>query len=163
MSKHWVLRKLTWLFFIIEIHKILINILLLSLRPWNRYKIVDIWICKFGGLFFLKPLTTESVCLLSQVSLRTNSKAIHLAKSIGYSHIYWTLAKSSLLVPIKSNLIIKVCFFKKTRVLKFTVLLCNSCFTCLQHCVGGGKKSRHSEQNVKSREIFRQQQIVKMT
>lgn len=155
MSKHWVLCKPTWLFFIIEINKILINILVLSLRPWHRYN--NIWICKFGGLFFLNLWPQSlSVCLLSQVSIRTKAKLFNLAKSIGYSHIYWTLAKNSFGTNKKQSYN-KGLFFKKTRVLKFTVLLCNSCFTCLQHCVGGGKKSRHSEQNVKSREIFRQQ------
>lgn len=143
------------------------NILLFLFEETNIKLLIFESVCLVFFLFFFPTFhhrvfgLSPSLCLLSQVSTRTNSKASYSFQwnQLGYSHIYWTLAKAfPFLVSIKSNLIIKVIlFWKKARVLKFTVLHCNSCFPCLQHCVGGGKKLRHSEQNVKSREIFRQQ------
>lgn len=102
------------------------------------------------------------LCLLRQYLQGQMAKLLLFipAKSIRlFTHLLNTCQKPPPhLVSIKSILIIKVfLFWKKASILKFTVLLCNSCFTCLLHCVGGGKKPRHSEQNVKSREIFRQQ------
>lgn len=70
-------------------------------------------------------------------------------------HIYWTLANYPLVVSIKSNLKIKVCFFflsqgSQTDCITWQVLLPLPSILC-----GQRKESRHAEQNVKSREIVK--------
>ena len=109
----------------------------------------------------MQHLVYHCVYWAKQLQRQIAKLPIHSTKSIRlFTHLLNTHQKALFLVSIKSNLIIKVYFVlgkKKKPGFSNSLLLCNSWFTCLQYCVGGGRKPRHSEQNVKSREIFRQQ------
>lgn len=127
------LTYITWLFFMVEINKIPINILYFLFKGTRRD--TDLLIFRSVSLVSFLFLTFDHrVChsVFTEPNTRTNCKASYSFQlnQLGYSHIYWTLAKSPFLGINKKQSYNKGLFcFEKKPGFSNSLLLCNSCFT----------------------------------